>query len=153
MDTVLDLKETSKYLLSLDPDFDYTDDELDQQDSLAEQLINDYSWPVVYHEWCNYLYNCCPTDTDVIRFAHNFWDYGGERPIPDPIRFIAYLYYRVDVRSNTDAFDIFDSLAISILPRAGLVNMIEEPCYAAESDPRIQAEIEKWRQIESISKE
>ncbi len=142
------LDETTKYLMTLDPYYDYTDEELDKIDALTEKIINQYTWPVVYQKWSSYLYNNCPTEENVIRFAHSFFCYGSKQFIPDPLRFISYFYYRVDVTKNQDAFDIFDSLAITILPNAGLVNMMEEPCYAAETDPRIQAEIANWKRNE-----
>ena len=148
MSKSINLKEVSKKLLSLDPYYDYSNAELDELDNLAQTLITQYTWPVVYQEWSHYLYTKCPTDEDVVRFAHNYFDYGYDKPIPDPLQFIAYFYYRVNVLDNQDAFDIFDSLAIKVLPAAGLVDLIEEPLYAAETDPRIQAEIENWKQKE-----
>lgn len=149
MNNTLDLHNTSTYLLTLDPDHDYSSDELDAQEDTADALIHQYGWGAVYQEWSNYLYHSCPTDDDVVRFAFNYFNYASDRPIPDPLRFIAYLYYRVDVSQNERAFDIFDSLAITILPSAGLVNIMEEPCYAAETDPRIQAEIAIWKTEQS----
>ena len=145
MNTELNLKETSELLLTLDPDADYSGEELDHFNDLAENLIRQYTWSVVWQEWSDYLYNHCPSDEDVVRFAHNFFDYASDRPVPEPLRFIAYFYYRVDVTKNSDAFDIFDSLSITVLPNRGLVNLMKEPNYAAESDPRIQAEIANWK--------
>ncbi len=148
----LNLKETSEYLLSLDPNYDYSNEELDHLDDLATELLSQYSWSDVYTEWSDYLYNRCPTDEDVIRFAHNFFDYSNDNVVPDPLQFIAYLYYRVDVTKNRDAFDIFDSLAITVLPNAGLLGPYDLDYYAAESDPRILKEIEKWRIHEKETK-
>ena len=145
MSKSVNLKEVSKKLLSLDPDYDFSNEELDELDSLAQALITQHTWPVVYQEWSHFLYTQCPTDDDVIRFAHGYFDYGYDKPIPDPLRFIAYFYYRVNVDKNPDAHHIFDSLAITVLPAAGLVNLTEEPNYAAEADPRILAEIENWK--------
>ena len=144
----LDLKETSKLLLTLDPDFDYSNEELDQFEELAEELINQYGWSTVYKEWSRFLHEECPTDKDVVWFALNFSSFAPDIALPDPLQFIAYLYYRVDTTKNSRAFDIFDSLAITVLPNAGLVNMMEQPCYAAEADPRIQAEIANWKRVE-----
>lgn len=148
MNETIDLKETSRYLLTLDPDYDYSDTELDQFEDLANGLIKQYGWSTVYKEWSRFLHEECPTDQDVVWFALNFSSYAPDIALPDPLQFIAYLYYRVDTTKNSRAFDIFDSLAITVLPNAGLVNMMEQPCYAAESDPRIQAEIANWKRTE-----
>ena len=144
----LDLKETSKFLLTLDPNYDYSSEELDHFEDLAEELISQYGWPTMYKEWSRFLHEECPTDDDVVRFALNYSSYSHDTVLPDPLQFIAYLYYLVDTTKNSTAFDIFDSLAITVLPTAGLVNMMEQPCYAAENDPHIQAEIANWKRIE-----
>lgn len=143
-----ELRETSKFLLTIDPDYDYSDAELDHFEDLAEALINQYGWSTVYKEWTRFLHEECPTDKDVVWFALNFSSYAPDIALPDPLQFIAYFYYRVDTTKNSRAFDIFDSLAITVLPNAGLVNMMEQPCYAAETDPRIQAEIANWKRVE-----
>ena len=137
----LDLIETTRYIFTLDWDTDFTDEELDKLDAMVEQLISENGWPKVYETWCAYLHNECKNDWSVVNFACHYWDYAHDRYVPDPIHFIAYLYYRVDTSKNSRACEIFDSLAITILPNAGLLDMMEEPNYAAEKDPRIQAEI------------
>ena len=149
MNENIDLKETSRYLLTLDPDYDYSNEELDRDIDIADALIKKYGWPTVYKEWSRFLHEECPTDKDVIWFAHNYSSYALDTVLPDPLQFIAYLYYRVDTGKNQDAARIFDSLAITVLPTAGLVDLIEDPYYAAENDPRIQAEIANWERIES----
>ena len=141
MSNTLDLKDTTKYIFSLDWDTDFTDEELDKLDAMVEQLIVENGWPKVYETWCDYLHTECKDDWSVVNFANHYWDYAHDRYVPDPIHFIAYLYYRVDTSKNSRACDIFDSLAITILPNAGLLDMMEEPNYAAETDPRILAEI------------
>ena len=150
MNNKLDLQKTSEYILSQDAMKDYSDEEILQLEATVEQLISEYSWPKVYEVWINYLHTKCKSDEAVINFAQNFFDYAHERHIPDPIHFIAYLYYRVDAHKNELAFDIFDSLAITILPNAGLVDIVQNPGYAAEADPRIQAEIAVIKAQEDI---
>lgn len=140
----LNLYQTSQYLMTLDPDAEYTDEELDRQDMLASDLIQQYGWPAVCQEWKQFLYEHCHTEGAIVRFAHNFFDYVGGRSVPDALHLIAYLYYKVDVTQNDDAYQIFDSLAIAILSQMGLVDMAANPWYTAETDPRIQAEIIAW---------
>ena len=141
MNMNLDLEETTKRLMSLDPEADYTDEELEQYDDLSDELIRQYSWPEVYKTWSNYLYTQCPDEQDVIWFAHNFFAYSPDSSIPDPVHFTAYLYYRVDTSLNEDAYQIFDSVAIKVLENSGVINMMNTPLWTAETDPRIQAEI------------
>ena len=148
MNEKLDLQETTAYIFSQDATRDYSDEEILELEALVDRLISEYSWPTVYEAWREYLHTKCTTDTDVINFAQNYFDYAKDRHIPDPIQFIAYLYYRVDAHENASAFDIFDSLAITILPNAGLVDMMNDSCYAAETDPRIQKEIARLRKLE-----
>lgn len=141
MSKSLDLIKTTEYIFSLDWETDFTDEELDRLDEMVEDIISEYGWSKVYEAWCDYLHNHCKDDWSVVNFACHYWDYANDRYVPDPIHFIAYLYYRVDTSKNSRACEIFDSLATSILPNAGLVNMTDNPYYAAETDPRIQAEI------------
>ncbi len=151
MNDILDLQKTSEYILSQDAMRDFSDEEIVELDNMFKKLISQYSWPKVYEVWTEYLHTKCKTDEEVINFAQNYFDYARDMHIPDPIHFISYLYYRVDTQKNSYAFDIFDSLAITILPNAGLVDIINDPNYAAESDPRIQAEITLIKHQESES--
>ena len=143
-----DLIQKSEYLLSQDSMKEYTDEEILKLDSMVDELIAKYGWEEVYKTWIDYLHTECKTDQEVVNFARNFFDYASDRYIPDPIHFMAYLYYRVDTQTNPLAFDIFDSLAITILPNAGLINNNEIDSYSAEADPRIQVEIEKIKKKE-----
>ena len=137
----LDLIKTTEYVFSLDWDNDFSDEELDKLDETVETLISEYGWDNVYKEWCNYLHTKCDDDWSVINFARHYWDYAHDRYIPDPVHFIAYLYYKVDTSKNEDALDIFDSLATTLLENAGLLDMMQDSLYTAERDSRIQAEI------------
>ncbi len=149
MNQNIDLEKTTEYIFSLDWEKDFTDDELDNLNLLVENLIQKYGWPKVYETWCAYLHKKCNDDWSVVNFARHYWDYASERTIPDPVHFIAYLYYRVDTLSNDDAMQIFDSLATTILENAGLLNMVEQPLYTAERDPRIQDEIKRIKAAEN----
>ena len=74
------------------------DEEFDKLEELAEEVIEKYGWNNVYSDWISYLYDECTTDDMVVNFATLFLNYDGcEKYNPDPYKFIAYLYYRVDV--------------------------------------------------------
>lgn len=137
------IKQITEELFAIDPlDESISDEILDKNDEIAEELIAQHNWSDIYEIWMEYLHTKCPTPEDVIKFANNFWSYNGqEQYIPDPIHFIAYLYYRVDTQKYPDGFTILDSLAITILPNAGLVDMVANPNYSPDLDSRIQAEI------------
>lgn len=141
MSEALDLQKISEYILSQDATRDYTDEEIIELEALVENLISQFTWPKVYETWIEYLHTKCKTDAAVVNFAQNYFDYARDRHIPDPVHFIAYLHYRVNTLENEDAMQIFDSLAISVLENAGLLDMMQTPLYTAERDPRIQAEI------------
>ena len=148
MSDELDLVKTSEYLLSQDAARDYSDEEIIKLNTLFDALISNYSWPKVYEVWVDYLHTKCKTDEEVINFARNYYDYAHELYIPDALHFISYLHYRVNTHENDDAMQIFDSLAITVLEVSGDVDMMKDPLYTAERDPRIQAEIEKIREQE-----
>ena len=97
------LEKETEYLfgcnyLSDEFDPDGTEHE-DEHYNRAQALINRYSWNVVFEAWSNYLHKMCRTEEDVINFCNLFFLYGGsEQPIPEPYRFCASLYYRIDVK-------------------------------------------------------
>ena len=149
MNRDLDLQKTSEYILSQDATRDYSDEEIIELETTVNKLIAKYTWPVVLDEWIKYLHTKCKTEAEVVTFAQNFFDYARDRYIPDPIHFVAYLHYRVNTLENDDAMQIFDSLAISVLENAGLLDMMQTPLYTAEMDPRIQAEIAVIKSLET----
>ncbi|MDO5295156.1 MAG: hypothetical protein Q4F00_00735 [bacterium] len=119
----------------------------------ANALINTFGWKKVFNSWNNYLHHQCLTPESAINFANWFWFYGGhEHPIPNPYHFIAYFYYRIDYAiQKYDISDILDSLATSILPKAGHreADLYLNPYYMPESDPQIRAEVEKLKKQNS----
>ncbi|MDO4197570.1 MAG: hypothetical protein Q4D13_01105 [Erysipelotrichaceae bacterium] len=148
MTKTMNLEETTRYIFSLDWDNNFTDEELDNLENLVEETIDENGWQKVYESWCAYLHNECKDEWSVVNFALHYWDYAHDRYIPDPVHFIAYLYYRVDTSKNERACEIFDSLSVQLLSDAGLINAIDDPCYAAENDPNILSEIEEIKKTE-----
>ena len=130
-----------------DEDLSYSEEEelLDE----AKRLINEAGWPATYTAAVNYLLEACNTPDSAINFAHMFWGYGWyENPIPNPYRFLAYFYYRINLEvEKYDSPGILDSLAITILPRAGYreADLMHNEDYIPEYDPRILAEVERLR--------
>ena len=79
-----------------------------------------------------------------------FWLYSGhDYPIPDPHKFVAYFYYRINcqVKEYDGDYDMLYSLATNILPKAGYpeADLYLNPYYMPEQDPKILAEVENWR--------
>ena len=135
----------------------YWDEELteEQEDDLYRQTseaIHRYGWPKVYEASFKYLTEKCTTPESVVNFAHLYFEFDWyKKVIPSPHRFLAYFYFRVDCNpSKYDAIDIFDTLATSILPICGYqeADLMVDPRYTPELDPKIIAEIEEWKKSE-----
>ena len=141
-----DLNNQIEYLFNRpwDEDLSYTQEE--ELLDAAKQLIDETGWPETYSAAISYLHEACVTPESAINFAHLFWGYGWyEKPIPDPHRFLAYFYYRInfDVEKH-DSPGILDSLAITIMPKAGYkeADLMRNSQYIPENDPKIIAEVD-----------
>ena len=143
------IAEKIEYLFNRYWDEETTEDEDTELEQAANSLIYEHGWNQVYPEAINYLHQKCLTPESVINFAHLYWFYMWyEIPIPDPYAFLAYFYYRIDWQTNKyDGSDILDSLAISILPKAGDrdADLFVNPRYMPENDPVLQKEVEKYK--------
>ena len=150
------LTEMINYLFSRYWDEDLSDDEIDKLEQDADDLVAEFGWPDVYNAAVNYLHTECLTPESVINFASNYWNYGWyENPIPDPHRFLGYFYYRVNYETEKyDVMDILDSLATTILPKAGFpeANLVLNTQYMPESDPKIRDEVGRFRSTENNNK-
>lgn len=120
------------------------------QEDRAKRLVEEVGWHELFPYWNDYLRSECPTQEDVVNFAEWFYSYDGpQKPIPDPIAFCAYFYYRVDIHSDLDKLqNMFDAICIEVLRRAGLIVGWSDPYYAPESDARIVAEVKRLRETE-----
>ena len=146
------LSETIRFLFARNWE-DGLSEEL--EDALREQafaIVQEYGWREVYAATFTYLTENCTTPESVVNFAKFYYDYDWNRKvIPSPHRFLAYFYFRVDCNpSKYDAIDIFDTLATSILPICGYqeADLMVDPRYTPELDPKIIAEIEEWKKSE-----
>lgn len=128
----------------------FTDENFDPQDHedhlrTSWELFESYDWNSIYPVWLNHLYNNCPTPEDVINFVNLYIYYeASEKSLDNPLGFIGYLYYRVDMDEYWDeAGDLFEDLAIAVLSKHGLINTMEDPYYKPMKDERILTEIKK----------
>lgn len=148
-----DIRSVLEKLLSRPWDEDLTEEEEDSFEDMAAQLVSEYGWESVYTAVTEYLQHKCNTPEAVVNFAHQYWGYGWCRfPVPDPYRFLGYLYYRIDLEPGKyDATTIMDGLTSTILPKAGFTeaNMALNTRYVPELDPKIIAEVERFRKSES----
>jgi len=128
--------------------FDESFDPEDHEDHLKAswELFESFTWDEIYSNWMKYLHSNCHTASDIINFANLYLYYEAtDYIIPDPIKFISYLYYRVDMDKYWDvAGDLFDSIAISILSSCKLISLADEPYYSPLKDDRILAGIQQW---------
>lgn len=133
----------------------FTDDDFDPENNekhldTSWELFENYSWNDIYPVWNEYLHKNCISPEEVINFVNLYIYYeAADRKIPNPIEFISYLYFKVNMDTYWDeAGELFDGLTINILSKHGLINTIENPYYNPLKDERIIKGIESWRSIE-----
>lgn len=144
------IEEYSGYLLNCC----FTDESFDPEDhedhlKVSWELFENYPWENIYPVWRRHLHEKCPTPADVINFVNLYIYYdAGNKEIPDPLGFVSYLYYRVDMDLYWDeAGELFEGLTINILSKHGLINMIEEPYYNPLEDERIRSRVCRLKKI------
>ncbi len=113
----------------------------------AERLLKDYKWDDIFACWFDYLKSNCHTPEEVINWANIFYWFGGEsKPIPEPYKFLGYLYFKVDTIKYAESCQtVFDGIAIGILEKLGHISLMQNPNYAPEQDSRIIDAKEKWK--------
>ena len=141
------IEELTDYLLGCS----FTDDSFDPEDhedhlKASWELFDNYSWADIYPVWRQYLHENCVTPADVINFVNLYIYYdAADRPVDDPIEFISYLYFKVDMDKYwEEAGDMFDGFAINVLSAVGLVDIMQNPCYNPLKDERILNGISDW---------
>lgn len=138
----------TEYLFNRSHDEELTEEQEDALLDSANNQIENYGWEATFNSWENYLYHKCITPEDAINFALLFWGYGGQdHIIKEPHKFIAYFYYRINYDTETyDSQGILDSIAITILPKAGFseADIGIHTDYVPESDPLIIKEVNKY---------
>lgn len=136
--------------------FDRNSVSREERDTLEEQtsnLVNQYGWDAVRQAFFHYVQTDCKTSEDIARVAYRYeglnWNI---KPVPDPYEFLGYLYYKAGFRkASYRAACALDDLATTILPASGYqeANIYYHPYYAAETDPKMIAAVERWRQREA----
>ena len=143
------LTRTITHLFNRNWDEELTEDQEDALQDAADNLVAEYGWNAVYKAAIQYLHHDCPTPESVVNFALLYWDYRwGEKDIPDPYQFLAYFYYRIDWQvAKYDDRDILDSLAITILPRAGYrdADLMVNTQYMPENDPLMRKAVDSYK--------
>ena len=128
--------------------FDEAFDPEGHEDHLAasRELFDRYDRHDICRVWMQYLYTECAEAKSVINFANLFVYYGAsDLPVPDPVEFVSYLYYRVDMETYWDAAgDLFDTIAVNVFSKAGLIDLMRDPYYSPLKDDRIKAGIRQW---------
>ena len=115
------IEEYTDYLFNCS----FTDDSFDPENHeehlrASWELFEHYAWKDIFPIWIKYLHSKCPTPEDVINFVnlYVYWDQAGE---------------------------LFEGLAINMLSRQGLINIMKDPYYVPLKDERILSAISKWK--------
>lgn len=136
-----DIESIIEHLFNRKWDEDLTDEEEEKLENEAETLVGKCSWKSIYAAVSAYMHNNCKTPESAINFACLYWGYGWQDyPLPDPYRFLGYLYYRINLNPEKyDSMDILDSLSTTILPKAGFqeADLVLHTQYMPEQDPKI----------------
>ncbi len=146
----MSIEEYTEHLFGCNfKDDTFDPDNQEEHLEMALKLLDNYSWENVYPVLINHLYTKCNTPDDVINFANLYFYYGfADQTVPNPIEFISYLYYMVDMsidKNWDEAGDLFDSLTINVFSSCGLVNMKDNPYYSPLDDERILEGISTWK--------
>ena len=148
------LKEIIDQLFNLKWDEDRSEEAEEKLQDMFDNAIERYGWDQVFDTIDHYMRTSCPTSEDIVNFANLFWNYTCENPrkIPDPYRFLGYLYYRIDSKPwDYDCAEVYEGLVYNLL--SGKDDYTHNPYtnidYIPEKDPCLVAEIEKLRKADA----
>ena len=133
----------------------FTDEKCEELADKADELREEFSWKEIYKCWFNYLKDRCNTPEEVINWAHLYWTYvGSEEIVEEPYRLGGLLLYRISDKKKyyDDLTGIIDSVVTTLLENSGYISLVDDPYYDFESDPKILAELEKWKKYYSKKK-
>ncbi len=132
----------------------FADDNFDAKEDSSHlekswELLEKFQWDKIYQHLLNHLHTSCKSTEDVINFVNLYVYYNfDEEKIPDPLDFVSYLYYKVDMDVYWDeAGDLFDGLAIKIFSNHDIVDIIQNPYYNPLKDERIADQISKFKTL------
>lgn len=144
------IEDAVKQLFSHDSDAVRPTEEGNALRQQADSLVRTNGWDAVLQALIKYLHTCCRTPESITNAANWIWNYGWyEHPVPDPYGFLGYLYYRAGfLKASYDARCILDGLTTEILPAQGYqeANIYYHPYYAAETDPKMIAAVNRWKE-------
>lgn len=108
------------------------------------EIIKENGWKNVYPVMKQILREDCKDVNEIINWCNLFWCYAAcdNLPIPEPYKLVAYLYFKVDIAEYPDAFTVLDSIALNALN----IDLINEPNYAANADPKIVKLISEFKE-------
>ncbi|MBQ2594551.1 MAG: hypothetical protein II567_14885, partial [Candidatus Riflebacteria bacterium] len=72
---------------------------------------------------------------------------GSEEIVDEPYKLGGLLLYKIgDTKKYyDDVTGIIDSVVTTLLEDGGYISLVDDPYYDFESDPKILAELEKWK--------
>lgn len=148
------LKEVIDYLFNRRWDEELSDENEESLQEMFDHAIENYGWKQVFEAIDIYMRTTCITSDSTVNFANLFWGYtcANPRKIPEPYRFLGYLYYRVNSKPwEYDCAEVYEGLVFNML--SGEDDYSHNPFtnydYIPEKDPDIMAEVEKLRTVES----
>ena len=133
----------------------FTDEKCDELVDLADELREEFPWRDIYNCWFNYLKDKCNTPEETINWANLYWLYvGSEEIVDEPYKLGGLLLYKIgDTKKYyDDVTGIIDSVVTTLLEEGGYISLVDDPYYDFESDPKILAELEKWKKYYSKKK-
>lgn len=146
MEKMNSLEEIAKHLMSQDPQREKSEEEQNKLEKLAEKTGKQFGWDKFCDACTDFLYNECKTEQQVTWFAVNVCRYieyfKKLNYIKEPIKFLSYLYYKVDVEKDDYSCTIFETLAWDMLPN---IESFDRWSHFSQEDPRLKKGIEKWK--------
>jgi len=145
---MIDINKETEFLF----DSDFFSDDFDSHENYehlnrAEKLLSSATWKEIFNAWDSYKNQHCETESEMINFANLFVYYGGiDYPIPNPYKFIASIFSKIDINSCDDnTYDFLDGFAIKILEKCGLIDTVKDPYYKVCEDSKFKSELDKLK--------
>jgi len=123
--------EKTKILFSFDFASDYSEEDANNLLLMAQDLISMHGDEEVFKQWASYLKTDILDIKNGINFMNAFFFYGGhELKVKNPYHFLGLLFNKIglslDKEPNSEdehqIFDTFDSIYVSLLDNAHIVN-------------------------------
>ena len=149
-DKFASLSEIIAYLFGRPWDADTDDGEDERLQRLYDETVERYGWKEAFEHIDRYMRTKCLDGQSACNFAHLFWIYNCSefRRIPEPFRFLGYLYYKVGLQPwKYGCAELFEGLVFRLL--SGNDDYGHNPFmnydYSPEKAPDILAEAEKLK--------